>query len=55
MPLAIDPRFLEAAAKAADLQRRADAEQWQAMSRAVAMGLLPSAFVMLTPSNIAPK
>jgi hypothetical protein len=42
MPLVIDPQFFEAAAKAAELQRRADAEQWQAMARAVAMGLLPS-------------
>jgi len=50
MPLVIDPQFFEAAAKAAELQRRADAEQWQAMARAVAMGLLPS-FMMPSPTN----
>jgi hypothetical protein len=54
MPTAIDPRFFEAAAKAAELQRLASAAQWEAMERAVAMGLLPVFPVLHVPMPSAP-
>lgn len=42
MPIASDPRFTDAANKAAELQRAFEARQWELMKLALSMGLPPN-------------